>query len=456
MEASAIFKSPILRKIILIILTVSLGSILISGLMINLSLSRQFQSYLNWNESSREQETVKILADLYAAGGGWQNLRLSLGPGRIIGNLRYVTDRNGQIIIATRRFIMYGNRRETLVTRPVMVRGVQVGTAYFGKNLMRNLLSRQDQLFGRTIIQSIFWSVLLTGLLALVVAMLFARRFSRPITEMNIAARNMTNGNLETRIKDLPRDELGELGVSLNKLAERLLKAGELRKKMTADVAHDLRTPLATIKSHLEGMIDKVIPPSPENLESLLEEIDRLTILVNDLQAIAEADNTIHHFQMEPVELKTFLEDLLHKIDPLFKKKQISLQLEEFPPVTLELDRAGLAKIFQNLLANALKFTPNGKAVTVKVNRTDSSVVIEVRDQGIGIAWQNLPYIFERFYRADPSRNRESGGFGLGLTIVKELTEAMGGTVEVESILGAGSIFKIRLPIKNNDSVNLT
>ena len=159
---------------------------------------------------------------------------------------------------------------------------------------------------------------------------------------------------------------------------------------------------------------------------------------------------------MEPVELKTFLEDLLHKIDPLFKKKQISLQLEEFPPVTLELDRAGLAKIFQNLLANALKFTPNGKAVTVKVNRTDSSVVIEVRDQGIGIAWQNLPYIFERFYRADPSRNRESGGFGLGLTIVKELTEAMGGTVEVESILGAGSIFKIRLPIKNNDSVNLT
>lgn len=443
-----IFKSPILRKMILIILTVSLGSILISGVMISLSLNRQFQSYLNRNESSREQETVKILADLYAAGGQWQGLRLSLGPSRIMGNLRYVTDRNGQIIIATRRFIMHENFRETLVVRPILVRGIQVGTAYFGKNLMRNFLPRQDQLFRLTIIQSIFWSVLLTGLLALVVAMLFARRFSRPITEMNISARNMTNGNLETRIKELPRDELGELGVSLNKLAERLQKAGELRKKMTADVAHDLRTPLATIKSHLEGIIDEVIPPSRENLESLLEEIDRLTILVNDLQAISEADTTIHHFQREPIELKTFLEDLLHKIGPLFQKKQIDLQLEAFPPVTLELDRSALAKIFQNLLANALKFTPVGKAVTVKVNRVNATVVIEVHDQGIGIARQDLPYIFERFYRADPSRNRESGGFGLGLTIVKELTEAMGGTVEVESVFGTGSIFKIRLPIE--------
>jgi two-component system sensor histidine kinase BaeS len=442
------FKSPILRKIILIILTVSLGGILILGFMINFSLNHQFQSYLNRNESGREQEMLRILADLYITNSGWQGLQLRLVPGRIMGNLHYVTDENGRIVIVNRRFIMRGNQEEPLVARPILAGGIKVGTAFFRKNRMQNILSKQDQLFRRTINLSILGAVLITGLFSLGVAALFARRLSRPITEMNRAARNMTNGNLETRIQDLPRDELGELGASLNELAGRLLEADKLRKKMTADVAHDLRTPLATVKSHLEGIIDQVISPSRENLESLLEEINRLTALVNDLQAISEADTTIHHFHMEPIELKGFLEDVAHKLAPLFNEKSIDLKQEELAPVTVELDRPALTKILQNLLANALKFTPSGKQVVIKVAQLNGSVVIEVRDQGIGISAKDLPYIFERFYRADPSRNRESGGFGLGLTIVKELTEAMGGTVEVESVVGEGSTFKIRLPIR--------
>jgi signal transduction histidine kinase len=441
------FKSPILRKIILIILTVSLGGISILGVILSLTLNNQFQSYLLRSDTARQQETVRNLAELYIAGGGWQGRQFV--PGRMMGNLCYVEDQNGQIVIATRRFIMRGGRAgcENPDPVPVVVNGIRVGTAYFGKNMIQNLITAQERIFRRAIRQSIIWSALLTGLISLVVAILFARRFSRPITAMNNSAKNMIGGNLETRIRDLPRDELGELGSSLNQLAERLISSDKLRKKMTADVAHDLRTPLATVKSHLEGFIDQVIPASRENLESLLEEVNRLTGLVNDLQAIAEADTTIHHFQTESIGLKAFLEDLIQKMTPLFNRKNIDLKLEEFAPVTVELDRPALTKILQNLLANALKFTPGGKRVTVKVCRLSSSIIIEVSDRGIGISKQDLPYIFERFYRVDPSRNRESGGFGLGLTIVKELTEAMGGAVEVESMVGEGSTFKVKFPI---------
>jgi signal transduction histidine kinase len=443
------FSSPILRKIMLIILTVSLGGILIMGIILSQTLNNQFQSYLLRTETAQQQETLKNLVDLYVANGGWQGQRFVPGPGRMMGNLCYVTDQYGQIVIATRRFRRHGGGPGCESTNPVpiIVGGVRVGTAYFGKSMVQNVITTQDRIFRRAIKQSIFWSVLLTGLLSMVVAVVFARRFSRPITAMNDSAKNMINGNLETRIQELPRDELGELGSSLNLLAERLIASDELRKKMTADAAHDLRTPLATVKSHLEGMIDQVIPSSRQNLESLLEEVDRLTMLVNDLQAIADADTTIQQFHYESIELKDFLEDLTHKLEPLFRQKNIGLNLAEVSPVTLKLDRPALAKIMQNLLANALKFTPGGKQVIVKAIQTGSSVIIEVIDQGIGISPQDLPYIFERFYRADPSRNRESGGFGLGLTIVKELTEAMGGLIEVESAVGEGSTFKVKFPV---------
>lgn len=448
------FKSPILRKIMLIILTVSLGGILILGFILNQTLNHEFQSYLVRSETARQQETIRNLAELYKAGGGWQGRRFAPGPGKMMGNLCFVEDQNGQIVIATRRFMMRGGGPggENLNPAPIMVNGVRVGTAYFGRSMVQNLITAQDRIFRQAIKHSIVWSMLLTGLLSVVVAVLFAQRFSRPITAMNNSAKSMIAGNLEIRFKDLPRDELGELGSSLNQLAERLMASDKIRKKITADVAHDLRTPLATVKSHLEGIIDQVIPSSRENLESLLEEINRLTILINDLQAIAETDATIHHFRMETIELESFLEDLIHKMAPLFHKKDIDLKLAEpagvtLEPVTIKLDRPALTKILHNLLANALKFTPSGKQVTVNARRLDSSVIIEVHDQGIGISAQDLPCIFERFYRADPSRNRESGGFGLGLTIVKELVEAMGGTIEAESVVGEGSTFRVRFPI---------
>lgn len=439
--------SPILKKISLVILLVSLGGILISGLLINTALNRQFQDYLSQTELSRQEQTIRTLSEIYLDNNGWRNLPPIIGRGFFAGSLRYVTDSKGRVVFITRRAIMRNEDRRFLSPAPVMVYGRQVGTAYFGRNPVHNILTRQDELFRSTINRSILLAILITGFLSVLVAMIFARRLSAPITEMNQTAKDMTAGNLETQIRNLPRDELGELGHSLNQLATRLKHAEELRKKMTADVAHELRTPLTTVQSHLEGMIDQVIPSSQENLESLLEEIHRLSTLVEDLQAIAVTDAAVHQFKIEPVDLKDFLKELLRKIGPLYQNKGVILELEDFPQVTLQSDREALTKIINNLLSNAYKYTPSGQKVRVGVKCENEFISIIVRDQGIGIPAKDLPFIFERFYRTDQSRNRESGGFGLGLTIVKELAEALGGTVEVSSQPGVGSEFTVNFTV---------
>ncbi len=441
-------KSPILKKLTLVLLAISLGSILISGFIINISLNYQFQNYLVQTEQARQQQIVNSLVELYREYGGWPHLPGNFNSGRagLMGNLRYVTDEHGEVVIINRPRMPRRNNN-SLIAHPIVLDGKLIGTAYFGRNMLQNILTVQDELFRATINRSIVLTMVLTGMISFLVAFFIARRFSAPILEMSQTAKGMTSGNLESRVHDLPPDELGELGISLNQLAERLSTMERLRKKMTADVAHDLRTPLATLRSHLEGMIDRIIPSTKENLESLLEETNRLTALVESLQEIALSDKAIHNFQYCSFELSAFLKDTAYRFEHLFKGKNLKLSYTENRPCTIETDRNALSKILDNLLANALIFTPSGKEVELRLEADSDWAAIHVIDQGSGISETDLPYIFQRFYRTDSSRNRASGGFGLGLTIAKELTEALGGAISVISRLGEGSRFTITLPL---------
>jgi len=450
-------KSPITRKITLIIVLISFGSILISGLFINYSLNRQFQKYLTRVDTARENQVINILAQIYLDNGGWPQQPTLLGMGRdfYLERLFYITDTDGNVVFYTRMGRIRSNQRPDLLKpRPIIIGEKTIGTAYFGKSPIENVLTQQNVLFRHTINHSIVLSILVTGSISFIVAILFARRFSNPIRAMNLTAKAMTNGNLDTRVRDLPRDELGQLGESLNTLADSLKYVQALRQQMTANVAHDLRTPLATIQSHLEGMIDDVIPVSTANLESLLDEVKRLSGLVEDLQEIALADQAIHHFKYEPIALEEFLQILINKKTPLFAEKGLHLLFKSTGPVQLVSDRKSLSKIMDNLLSNAHKYTAPGGHVTITLSHTTEKVHIEVTDTGIGISEVDLPYIFERFYRTDQSRNRESGGFGLGLTIVKELVEALGGTITVRSQPGQGSTFTINFATTPNQRNN--
>lgn len=438
---------PIHKKLIVVILGICLSGILIFGIIINLIQNRNFQNYLTQMQNNREKQVVRSLAEIYQESGDWDSLPFEFiwGQAVFFANLRYVTDTNGEVVL-----LFYNGRRplEAAAIRslPIMVRNRQVGTAFFSQTAFRNLLSRQDRLYRKTIYESIIWSILLTAALSIIVAQILAKKLAAPIREMNKLARNISSGNLETRVSYLSGDEIGELGQSINQLADKLTLVEDLRKKMTADVAHDLRTPLATIHSHLEGMIDEVIPASPENLESLLEEVDRLTNLVNDLQEISLADRSIQRLKQESIALDTLINDVVKKINPLFTHKGVILELGNTASVKILSDRDALAKIMDNLLSNALKYTPPTKKVRIELKDDPESITIHIIDQGIGISEKDLPFIFERFYRTDQSRNRESGGFGLGLTIVKELVGALGGKVTVSSAIGQGSTFSVHLP----------
>jgi len=246
---------------------------------------------------------------------------------------------------------------------------------------------------------------------------------------------------VDGRRSDSPRRESG----TINRLAETLGQQEVLRKRLTADVAHELRTPLATLQSHLEAMVDGIWQPNIDRLSSCHEETIRLAKLVGDLEQLARYEGENPVLDKQPFDLANLLQRIATNFAGEFRNQNVTLTVQPSPQL-VEADEDKVSQIFVNLVANALKFTPSGGAVAITMTGTEQQVTVSVRDTGIGIAGEDLPYIFERFYRADKSRHRLTGGSGIGLAIVKSLVEAHHGSITVTSEPGRGSEFLVTLP----------
>ncbi|MDI3328349.1 MAG: ATP-binding protein [Alicyclobacillaceae bacterium] len=294
--------------------------------------------------------------------------------------------------------------------------------------------------------QSVVWSAIGAVVLAAAVSFFVARRIAGPLIEMKEAAERMIAGRLDVRTPVRGRDEVADLGRALNHLAEALREQEELRKTMTADIAHELRTPLATVKSHVEAFLDGVWEPEPGRLRSCYEEIERLTGLVADLEELTRLEAPDFRLRPEKSDLRQLAARAVDVHRAVFLQKGVDLSLEGNGPVWAMVDRERMMQVMTNLLANALKFTPRGGRVTVGVAVQDGRATITVRDSGQGIPEEDIPKVFERFYRVDKSRSRRGGGAGIGLTIVKRLVEAHGGTVEIESSPGKGTAVFVHVP----------
>jgi signal transduction histidine kinase len=240
--------------------------------------------------------------------------------------------------------------------------------------------------------------------------------------------------------------EIEELAQATVELSRALAEQDKLRKRLTSDVAHELRTPLATLQSHLEAMIDGIWEPTPERLSYCYDELIRLTRLISDLNELSVIENDRVQLNISDVNLTKLLNDMVENFQPLFSEKNITFTsyLQENIQVTGDKDR--LKQIFVNILSNAFKYTQEQGSVNVELAAEKDRVIVTVRDTGVGIPGQDLPHIFERFYRGDLSRNRQSGGAGIGLTIAKALIEAHDGSLEIESEHTVGTIVKIALP----------
>jgi two-component system, OmpR family, sensor histidine kinase BaeS len=303
-----------------------------------------------------------------------------------------------------------------------------------------------DTHFEQALVQSVLWSAILGILLSVLLSLFVAKRLTAPLIHMKKVAERMASGELGARTIVRGNDEIADLGDSLNHLAEQLMHQEQLRKTMTADVAHELRTPLATLKSHMEALIDGVWEPNHKRLESCYEEIERLRFLVGDLEQLTEMESPHFKLNLHEENVSAIVHRNIEANRASFDQKGVNLFFEGLTDVEATLDTQRIGQIMVNLLTNALKFTPQGGKVSVEVKEEQREAVIVVSDTGIGINEDDLPFIFERFYRVDKSRDRKLGGSGIGLTIVKKLVEAHGGTIRMESRVGEGTSVEIHFP----------
>lgn len=302
-------------------------------------------------------------------------------------------------------------------------------------------------------LKSSFWeALLLAGLVALLLALLCSYQILRPIRALTEVANRMEKGDLSQRVKTRARDEIGKLAHAFNTMADSLAHSEQLRRNMVSDVAHELRTPLTNIRGYLEALQDRVVDPTQEIIALLYEESLLLSRLVADLQELSLAETGQLYLVRIPVALEEVIVKAVYALQLQAESKRVAIHVDipaGLPKIEADPERVG--QILRNLLSNAITHTPPGGEIFVSVWVAKDEIGVSVQDSGEGIAAEHLPNIFERFYRADASRARATGGTGLGLAIVRQMVQAHGGRVGVESHPGQGASFTFTLPLAIKD-----
>ncbi|MFC1945042.1 sensor histidine kinase, partial [Chloroflexota bacterium] len=294
---------------------------------------------------------------------------------------------------------------------------------------------------------SLLWAALLAGAVALLLTFLLSRRILHPITSLTSAARRLGNGDFSQRVEVKSPDEVGELASTFNAMADELERTESLRKNMVADVAHELRAPLANIQGYLEAIRDGLVQADAGTIESMYEEALLLTRLIEDLQNLAQAEAGELRLNLRTCHILDIVNKAVVALKVPATTKGVHIDVPPspgLPPIEVDAERIG--QVVRNLLSNAINYTPEGGGISVSARSPGRYIEVSISDSGVGIPASDLPFIFERFYRTDKSRSRFSGGAGLGLTIAKQMVEAHGGTIEVHSEEGRGSTFTFTVP----------
>ncbi|MEW6716133.1 MAG: ATP-binding protein [Chloroflexota bacterium] len=364
-------------------------------------------------------------------------------------NARFVLSTLEGQVLADSTGELLGGQIDVKVSKPfaVFLIGKKVVLAFMVP-LESDSLEVIEERFTSSVRGSILLAVVVAGLAAIVLTLVFSRRILKPIGSLISATRKMEVGDLSQRVEIQTDDEIGELAKAFNSMADGLTRLEQLRRNMVTDVAHELRTPLSNIRGYLEALQDKVADPTPEMIDSLQEEALLLNRLVDDLQELALVEAGELRLYRQPVVLGDVLNKVVAILKPRVSEKGLSLRVQLPPDLPLvDADPERVGQILRNLLINAITHTPPGGEILTLAQAQDSEVVVNVKDTGVGIEPEHLPFIFERFYRADKSRTRQTGGAGLGLAIVKQLIQAHGGHIEVQSELHKGTTFTFTLPV---------
>ena len=454
-------------RLLLAFTTVVFFAVVVPTLYVRRQSQTAFQNYSTSIQVQTRQAVAGILAENYlTTGGTWRNAQpAAVVAAETLSQRIIVTDPNGTVVAdsagerlgqrftgdvgwfeapITERSVLGG-----VIIRPGIVRPVPnttFGTLYVQSANAAAAAREQD--FLSRLRRVTFLSAGLSLIAALGLSLLLARLIGRPLEALTRAVRRMGAGDLAQRVPEEGSTEVVQLARSFNAMAINLATAQHLRQQLVADVAHELRTPLANIRGYLEAIEDGVVAADEETLRTLREEAAQLNGLIDDLQELTQAEAGALRLDREPVAPAELIERATDAARARAVEKGIALASRAAPGLpAVDIDLQRIMQVLQNLLANALRHTPPGGRIVVSAGpRPDGQVAIGVEDTGSGIAPEDLPHIFERFYRADSSRARSTGGSGLGLTIARRLVETHGGTIGVESVVGQGSRFTFTLP----------
>ena len=305
----------------------------------------------------------------------------------------------------------------------------------------------QNELVFLDIVNKIILGIgVLLILASTVIGFIISRSITRPINKLMTKAKYISKGEYDKKI-EINTDilEINDLINSINNLSQSIKEQENIRKRLTGDISHELKTPLTNIQSHLEAMIDGIWEPTEERLLSVKEEAERLSSLVSDMQKLNKYDESSIKLKKDNVNISDIICFVIFQFSNLAKSKNIKIEYEK-KNINLYCDKDKITQALVNILSNAIRYSNEGSTIFIEEKLKDNKVMISIEDQGIGISEEDLKYVFERFYRADKSRTRATGGTGIGLTIVKSIVSSHGGEVKLESKLGEGSKFTIILP----------
>ncbi|EOU1904287.1 HAMP domain-containing histidine kinase [Clostridium perfringens] len=305
----------------------------------------------------------------------------------------------------------------------------------------------QNELVFLDIVNKIILGIgVLLILASTIIGFIISRSITRPINKLMTKAKYISKGEYDKKI-EINTDilEINDLINSINNLSQSIKEQENIRKRLTGDISHELKTPLTNIQSHLEAMIDGIWEPTEERLLSVKEEAERLSSLVSDMQKLNKYDESSIKLKKDNVNISDIICFVIFQFSNLAKSKNIKIEYEK-KNINLYCDKDKITQALVNILSNAIRYSNEGSTIFIEERLKDNKVIISIEDQGIGISEEDLKYVFERFYRADKSRTRATGGTGIGLTIVKSIVSSHGGEVKLESKLGEGSKFTIILP----------
>jgi len=440
-----------------LVICVAVGTVSLFASQTSGAKIQQYQQQSNQVKMDRAQ---CLLFQYYQHGGGWDEVQpVVQHMGSIYGQRTILVDRNGLVVADSELDNVGRQYNPTWLGKEQQALDIRdgnnkVGVLYIGPEILPQGSAASIQSVSSSINWFLLWGAIMAIIVALVITLFLSQRISAPIHAITSAASKLGKGDFSQRVNFKGKDEVGKLVQTFNSMAgelmsmtDNLIRAKQLQQNLIADVAHELRTPVAGIRAYMEAIQDGLLEPTKENLNSIYEDIGLLSRLIGDLQVLSQADSNELNLMCQPENIATVIHRVMESMQSQVSIKGIKLSID-LPSIlpAVEIDALRVSQVLRNLLDNAISHTPQGGKIEVTAKEYEGYIEVKVSDTGEGIPKEELPNIFERFYRVDKSRTRATGGSGLGLTIAKRLVEAHGGEINVQSELGKGSSFTFTIP----------